>query len=252
MLELITSYSMSQVPYLTYEALDEYAEDLIRDFSPDRLETPGVFDIDGFLEYYLKLNIDFRRVHYEKLILGITAFSDGTIDVMNVDADIPEPMLFKKGTVLLDTSLSLKRNNHRRRFTMAHEGSHWLIHRKALAPDNPFGNIGAFQNQYLAAKTGKIDYSRSTKERNDVERMERQADFLGAAILMSRPSLRVAYRNFFLSVNEKPRILNKGGNNPADDIFAKELSKYVSELYNVSKRSALIRLEKLGAIVGKQ
>ena len=247
MLELETSYSLSQVPYITYDALDEYAENLVRDFSPDVLHNPGAVDVDRLLEYYLGLNIDFRHIHYDRLILGMTAFSDGIIDVLNIDTNQPEPMLLKRGTVILDTSLSLSRNNKRRRFTMTHESSHWLLHRKALAPKNPFGNIGEFQNQYLAAKTGKVDYSRSEKERNDIERMERQADFLASAILMPRPALRETYIKFFKSINEKRRILIRG----VDNECAKHLSSYISEVYNVSNRAALIRLEKLGAIVSR-
>ena len=250
MLELKTSYSLSQVPYITYDALEEYAENLVHDFSPKSLHTPGTVDIDRFIEYYLGLSIDFRHIHYDRTILGMTAFSDGVIDVLNIDTNQPETMVLKKGTVIIDTSLSLKRNIKRRRFTIAHESSHWLLHRKALAPENPYGNIGAFQNQYLAAKTGKIDYSRSDKERNDIERMERQADFLASAILMPRPALRKSYKMFFSSINEKRRILVKDCKNPKEKEYANQLALYVSDVYNVSKRAASIRLEKLGAIVG--
>lgn len=249
MLELETSYSLTQVPYITYDALEEYAENLIRDFSPDNLHNPSAVDVDRFIEYYLGLNIDFRHISYDRVILGMTAFSDGVIEVLNVNTNQPESMFLKRRTVIIDTSLSLKRNVKRRRFTMAHEASHWLLHRKALAPENPFGNIGAFQNQFLAAKLGKVDYSRSEKERNDIERMERQADFLASAILMPRPALRETYIKFFKSKNEKSRIIIKNGNNPIDISYANQLSQYVSEIYNVSKRAALIRMEKLGAIV---
>ena len=247
MLELETSYSLTQVPYITYEALEEYAEDIVRDFASNSLHTPGVVDVDRFMEYYIGLNIDFRHIYYDRVILGMTAFSDGIIDVLDINTNQPEPMLLKRGTVILDTSLSLKRNNKRRRFTMTHEGSHWLLHRKALAPENPFGNIGEFQNQYLAAKTGKVDYSRSEKERNDIERMERQADFLASAILMPRPALRETYIKFFKSIKEKRRILTRGNDNE----LIKQLIQYVSGIYEVSNRAALIRLEKLGAIVSQ-
>jgi len=41
------------------------------------------------------------------------------------------------------------------------EGSHWLIHRKAFAMDNPFGPAGIYANQLLAAKEGRGDYLRN-------------------------------------------------------------------------------------------
>jgi Zn-dependent peptidase ImmA (M78 family) len=252
MVELHTSYSLSQVPYSTNEALEEYVESIIHDYSPERLYTPGAFDIDHFLEYYIGLEIDFRHIHHERKILGMTIFYDTLIDVLNIDTNQPETIFLKKGTIIIDTLLALKRNNKKRRFITAHECAHWLLHRKALAPNNPFGYIGAFQNQYMAAKTGKVDYSRSENERDDVERMERQADFLASAILMPRPALRKTYKDFFKTKNEKVRVLEKGGTNSQDDEYIKELTKYVSDIYDVSQRAALIRLEKLGAIKVKQ
>ena len=250
MLELVTSYSLSQVPYITYDALEEYAESLIRDFCPQNLCTPGVVDVERMLEYYLGLDVDFQRIVYEQRILGLTAFSDGVLDVLSADTNQPETIFVKRGTVIIDTSLTTKSNLQRRRFTMTHEGSHWLLHRKALAPDNPYGNISAFENQYIAAKTGRIDYSRSMKERTDIDIMERQADFLAASILMPRPALRKSFRTFFEENGEKPRriVRNK---TPMDDCFAKQLTEYIADVYAVSKRAALIRLEKLGAIADR-
>jgi Zn-dependent peptidase ImmA (M78 family) len=131
-----------------------------------------------------------------------------------------------------------------------HEGAHWLIHRPAFAADNPFGSPGLFENQYLAAKEGRIDYSRSTRERNDIERIERQADFLASAMLMPKTTLRMAFVEFFGYYHERPRAIVRGKSS-MDDSFAKLLPEFVAERFNVSKRAALIRLEKLDAITGK-
>ena len=131
---------------------------------------------------------------------------------------------------------------------MTHEGCHWLIHRRAFAEDNPFGPAGIYQNQFLAAKEGRGDYLRSTKEKNDIDRMERQADFLAAGILMPRPALREVCREFFRFYGEKPRrIIRKAS--PMDDVFAIQLPEYVSQIFNVSNKAATIRLEKLTEIV---
>ena len=174
---------------------------------------------------------------------------NNVINVVDEETGQPEQMPVKTGTVIIDTSLSLKRHAPRLRFTMTHEGAHWLLHRKAFAKDNPFGPAGSYQNQYLAAKKGRIDYSRNKNERNDAERMERQADFLASAILMPRPALREAFRDFFRYYNEKPRRIVRGSGNPMDNCFAMQLPEYVAGVFGVSKHAALIRLEKLTAIV---
>jgi len=251
MLELNTSYTFSQVPYLTYEVLQEYGEAVVKDFAPECLNNPIPIDVDRFLEYYLHLNVDYRRICHNKKILGMTAFEEGTVDVVCEETGQPEEMPVTTGTVIIDTSLTTKRNEPCRRFTMMHEGGgHWLLHRKAFSGDNPFGPAGIYDNQYLAAKEGRMDYSRSRKEKTDIDRMERQADFLASVILMPRPALRVAYRNFFKFYEDKPRRIIRG-TSPLDDAYAKQLPEYVAKTFNVSNRAALIRLEKLTAIVDK-
>ena len=249
MIELQTNYSLSGVPYITYDALDAYAETVVADFAPSLLQTPGIINAERFLEYYLGLQTEYHRICYDRKVLGMTAFNSGYLQVANEKTGSPEPMPVRKGTVIIDTSLTTKRNLPRLRFTTMHEGSHWLIHRKAFAENNPCGPVGVYKNQYLAAKEGRIDYSRSLKERTDIDIIERQADFLSSAILMPRPALREAFRMFFRLWGEKPRRIIKGGNNPTDDCFAVRLPEYVANLFGVSKRAALIRLEKLTAIV---
>jgi len=250
MLELDTSYTLSQIPYVTYNTLDWYAEELIRDFSPKELEAPGILDVDGFIEYYLRLSVDYRRICLSRNVLGITAFNDGSVDVLCEETGQIERMHVTTGTIILDPSLNTKRNIPRLRFTMLHEGSHWLLHRKAFAEDNPCGAAGIYENKFIAAKEGRVDYSRSTNERTDVDWMERQADFLASALIMNRPALRIAFRKFFTFYDEKPRRIVRG-TSTMDDCFAVQLPEYVAKTFGASKRAALIRLEKLNAIVGK-
>ncbi|MDR1439324.1 MAG: ImmA/IrrE family metallo-endopeptidase [Clostridiales bacterium] len=249
MIELGSCHSFSRVPYITNGALDAYAESVVADFAPERRDAPGPLDAESFVEYYLGLPIEYRRVSYDRRVLAMTAFNAGFVQVADELTGMPEPMPVMAGTVVVDTSLATKRNLPRLRFTLMHEAAHWLLHRPAFAEDNPFGAPGIYESQCLAAKEGRIDYSRSQKERTDIERIERQADFLASALLMPRPALRRAYRDFFRICGEKPRRLVRGAS-PMDDCLAKQLPEYSAGIFGVSKRAALIRLEKLAAIVG--
>ena len=250
MIELNAVYSFSQVPYITYDVLEDYAMKLMFDFCPELVNNPGVLNVDEFLEYYLRLTVDFRRLCYNKKVLGITAFNDGMVDIID-DAGQPDQLPVRTGTVIIDNSLTRKQSEPRLRFTMMHEGGgHWLLHRRAFAKDNPFGPAGIYANQYIAAKAGNGDYLRNQKERNDIERMERQADFLASALLMPKDALREVFKEFFRFYGERPgRIIR--GRSQMDDCFAAQLPEYVAQTFNVSQKAALIRLEKLTAIVGK-
>jgi len=249
MVKLNTSYSFSRVPYIGYDALDSYAEEVVADFAPELLNNPSVLNAEAFLEFYLGLSTRYCNISHSKQVLGVIAFNDGLLEVANEETGGNEAIIVEAGTVVLDSSLTTKRNKPRLRFTSMHEGSHWLIHKEAFAKDNPLGIAGAYGTSFVAAKEGRVDYSRSTKERTDIERIERQADFLASAILMPRPALREAYREFFHSHGEKARRIIKGCGNPLDDVFAAKLPQYIADLFGVSKRAALIRLEKLSAIV---
>jgi Zn-dependent peptidase ImmA (M78 family) len=180
----------------------------------------------------------------------MTAFNTGVVQIADEASGKPVPLIVQEGTVIIDPLLMEKRNAARRRFTFMHEGAHWLIHRPAFAVDNPFGSPGVYENQYLAAKEGRIDYSRSQKERNDNERIERQADFLASAMLMPKSTLRMAYKDFFSYYCERPRQIVRG-RSKMEDNFSTLLPEFVADKFGVSKRAALIRLEKLNAIVGK-
>ena len=148
MIELKTSYTFSQIPYLTYDALEEYAEQVVSDFAPEHLENPGALDVDRFIEYYLGLSVEYHRICYDRKVLGMTAFDDGFIDVANEDTGLPEPLLVSKGTIVIDSSLTVsKRSIPRLRFTMMHEAGHWLLHRKTFSSDNPFSSAGVYKNQ---------------------------------------------------------------------------------------------------------
>jgi hypothetical protein len=249
MVELKTGYSFSRVPYITYDALDSYAEAVVADFAPECLSAPRPVNAENFVEYYLGLPIEYHRISFDRKILAITAFNDGLLQAAGDDTGLPEPMPVRAGTVVVDTSLTAKRNLPRLRFTLMHEAAHWLIHRPAFAADNPFGSPGIYENQYLAAKEGRIDYSRGTRERRDIDIIERQADFLASAMLMPKTTLRMAYKEFFAYYRERPRAVVRG-KSETDDCFARLLPEYVADIFRVSKRAALIRLEKLNAVTG--
>ena len=255
MLELETSYDLFRVPYIDYGALDQYAEAVLRHAMPklgmpNLLTEPTVLDVMRFIEFYCEMDIEYKRINYDRKVMAMTAFNSGVVQVCDDSGIEPLPLIVREGTLIIDPILMQKRNLARRRFTFMHEGSHWLIHRPAFALDNPAGTPGVFENQYLAAKEGRIDYSRSQKERNGSERIERQADFLASALLMPKTTLRMAFIDFFKFYDDKPRAIVRG-RSAWDDCLAVQLPEYIAEKFGVSKRAALIRLEKLSAIVGR-
>ena len=62
MLQLDCVYSFSQVPYLLYDVLEEYAEKVIADATPECLRQPIPVDVETFLEFYLGLQVEYKKL----------------------------------------------------------------------------------------------------------------------------------------------------------------------------------------------
>jgi hypothetical protein len=71
MLEIDTS----KIRYVTNEALNQYADEMLHDYNPELLKSPCPIDIDDFLEFYLSLEVEHQRLSRSELILGMTVLT---------------------------------------------------------------------------------------------------------------------------------------------------------------------------------
>ena len=88
--------------------------------------------------------------------------------------------------MLIDFSLCGKDCRARRRYTQAHELSHWICHRSYHSPDNRCYEFR--KNSFIACRTENIEsYRRNDfSQRTDSDWEEWQADSLAAALLMPK------------------------------------------------------------------
>ena len=233
MFELHPSY----VPYVANQDLDSYAEKMLREFIPELLKCPQTIDIDDFSEFHLGLKVEYRRLTRDGRILGITMFSDGVIQSYNTLTGKLELSPVSTGTVLIDTSLTNGENRTRRRFTLAHECSHWILHRHVFATKK-------WNSEYMVSRTSQAS-SISRKDEENRRRMERQANYMAAALLMPISTLRMLFREFCQGSGIQPRKLVRS---MGDGGLAHAFVELVAERYQVSHIAARIRLETLGAI----
>jgi Zn-dependent peptidase ImmA (M78 family) len=189
----------SNVPYITNQALDSYAEKILRDFKPALFDYPQALEVDDFLEFHLELEVEYRRLTKEGRILGMTIFNDGVIQVFNHITEKLEFTHVKAGTIFIDTSLTGSASTTRRRFTCAHEASHWLLHRTAFASKK-------WNSEYMVSRTGQ-PASVIRKDSENRKRMEQQANFLAAALLMPKTTMRMLFCEFCKDRDIKPRTL---------------------------------------------
>ena len=110
MLRFDCPYSFSGIPNVTNDSLEEYAIAVLREATSDLLKIPMPLDVEKFIEYYLELELEYHKLSYGKQVLGLTAFNSGYIQIFNDDTGEPEPLWVSAGTVVVDSSLLVRRN----------------------------------------------------------------------------------------------------------------------------------------------
>ena len=112
MIELLTSYSFSGVPYTTEDMLEDYAGEVLLDAKPEALLSPCPIDALWFVEIYLKMDVVYRRLSYDRQILGMTAFNAGYVQILD-EHGRPDALLVDAGTVIMEPTLELEQNARR-------------------------------------------------------------------------------------------------------------------------------------------
>ena len=224
---------------------DDIGEAVLKEYMPYTLEYPQEVDILNFATECLYLDVRNAYLTEDGSVLGLITFGDTEfmgLDVMHE----PEKLVLPEGTVMIDLSLWGRENEGRRRFTLAHECSHWICHRTYHSPDNrsyEFRRNGA--GNLIACRSENIEGNRSpggSRSFDDGDWEEWQADSLGAAILMPRKTFVEAFRDALKHYGVRGSYLVKGDDRYTETGIIHELM----EIFRVSYRATEIRLKTLG------
>ncbi|MCR5149698.1 MAG: ImmA/IrrE family metallo-endopeptidase [Clostridiales bacterium] len=168
----------------TREYLENLADSVNRDFFPERLTTPSVLDGYDLLEA-IGCEYEWKYISPNDCIMGMTVFADGRWPIWPkgtfTEGDKPLFESFRKGTVIINQRLldsKKKGADCSERFVVTHEASHWLKDKRYFEarPDS------------VVHTCTKNDFGKTIWDSNmtELEIIERQANYLGAAILMPR------------------------------------------------------------------
>jgi hypothetical protein len=196
--------------YYSIDFLENVARNIILQHDPYFLKfEPQAVPIEQIVEGY-GLSIDYRRLRYNKDLLGQMIFDDGAYPYYDEESDRYDTIAVTAGTMLIESSLLEHRQSYGRyRFTVAHELAHWILHKKIFT--------GAFSEAAL--------YKSDSRMKNKVEW---QANYLAAAILMPAGAVK---RAFYRAKSEKA-----------------DVTKRLAKLFEVSKEAMGIRIKELGLI----
>ncbi len=87
------------VPILSHKEIEDDAKNFIKDFDVEILERPRELDIERFVEYYLRLSLDYNNLSNCGLILGRMVFNDtDKIPIYDAERGRTEYISAERGT----------------------------------------------------------------------------------------------------------------------------------------------------------
>lgn len=124
-------HKKNNVPVLSQRDIEYLAKTLINEYSSDLLRVPNALDVDDFTEFFLELDIEYHHLSNNNCYFGMYVFNDSDrIPVYYPWDNTVRELTNKERTILLDSDFDGTHNETLRRFTLLHECSHALLHRR--------------------------------------------------------------------------------------------------------------------------
>lgn len=224
----------------TREKLEILADSINQKYFPERLNS--AIRIDGYdLLESLGCEVEWKYISPDNSILGATFFDNGCWPIWPngnfQKGDTFNMEYFRKGTVLINQVLldSNKSNSREREnFVVVHEGSHWI-------KDQEYFKTHAEKDIFHICQKNNFGTTNWDQSMTEIEIIERQTNYLTAAILMPRDI--ISFEFFKLS---------RYKNLPAQPLeFKNYMKKWISELshkFGVNFNPVKYRLQDLGII----
>lgn len=215
--------------YMSRVEIEEISEGLIKVYAQKyRNRTVQYIDIEHFITEFLSLSIEYASFAEENC--GRIGFlADGRTPLLIHREGKIIPFVFQKDTIVLDKFLLSEKEQGRRRFTMAHEASHYILFKMYSVQ-----SAGRFHTEY--------DNERSYSKDELLQMFasaEWQADTMGASLLMPRYIVENAMAKFHglhpIKMYGNSTITQK------DKVIIRNMAAYVG----VSYTALLIRLREL-------
>ena len=221
---------------------DNIALVLLRGHLATVIDSPHEVDINYLIKDCLYLDVYSKHLSPDKSVLGLVAFEDTTIPCYDLHFN-PTTIDIVAGNIVIDLSLSGQRQLTRRRFTLAHELSHWVLHRSYHSPIN---QVFALKKVgYLPCGDTEIAIKKKALM-TDSDKEEWQANSLAAAILMPKFAfLQCAHQEI-----KRQYGASKSPINDMDDPDRyRSTVENIAGVFNVSFQATEIRLDQFDLIV---
>lgn len=236
------------VPILSKSDMEDIAVSILGDYKSILLKDPMAMDIEHFIECYANLLLDYQDLTHDQSILGMTVFNDGYVPVYDIEKNKAKRLSVDEGTIIIDNFLLNPEQQRRGRFTLAHEVSHWILHRHIYLENK--NQISLFDTEaktsFIRCRSIDVENNKKRDLATDDDWMEWHADYLASTLLMPRrPFAEVALSKLKeIGINKVYQM----GTDFDTDVALSVIPYEIGEIFDVSATAANIRLKGLGYI----
>lgn len=233
--------SKDMVPIISKRDIDKEAAKFLKKYCQEALDQPMPVPVEDIAELEMGLDIDYVHIDKNCETLGMMLFSDGPVELYDMESDQYIRRRYSKGTLLVARELAEVGNAGRERFTIAHEMVHWDKHQMRFL-------MLSFKDK-ATAKAARCPRSKTYthKKKTPDDWMEWQADNLAAAILMPASMFRKKAwesRSQYKIGKTDNGYIWRGGYPPS--AVTEFVVDDLANTFKVSKQAAEIRLNNLG------
>lgn len=216
---------------------EQIAKEFLEKYDKRILAEAKALDIVDFAESLDLVIDDNVYITDDYSILGMIAFDEYVKECYDY-AMRPKNIELGQGQVLIDARLNARMSYARKRFTIAHETGHWITQRTYHSPTN---QRFEYRKPVVECRQENVErYGQSGKR----DWIETQADKMGAALLMPQEPFSGVVETMIKHSGLCYDCLVVGESKER----SREIITDVSEIFEVSKKAAQIRMRQLGFI----
>jgi hypothetical protein len=220
---------------------DGIAELVLRQYAPYMFEEAQPLRIDELADEGYSLTILNYYLSAHGTVLGMITFGDTDVQVVNLEKKIVNER-FMAGTIAIDARLLDDEHQHRRRFTAAHEVSHWIIHRQMYYTDGHKYNLRR-ANRFIACRASASNRDKRREYWSEEDWQEWQADRFASAMLMPASVFYPEAHAVMRRHHAGTYLLEGCGSKETGDVITE-----LTEVFNVSRTAVRIRLKQAGIL----
>ncbi len=217
----------SSIPFIPEVRIERAANDVLARWSAERKWVPAPpVPVDEIIELQLELRVDSEDLRGK---LGLP--------------DVLGAIFFRSKSIQIDDSLDIEAHPHllgRYRWTLAHEGGHWVLHRELLTPPaaeaSLFGELGA--PEFVCRSSHKPPE-------------EKQADLFARYLLMPTEMVRRAWTSW-RGDSDPVFLTDLREDASASDTDAAVIDRFIrpfAEMFEVSREAMRYRVQDLGLVL---